>query len=292
MRKFFLSGLVVTLAWTCFADDLSKNIISEADSVYADSIVITEINYNSAADFDTEDWVELYNNSASAIDISGWKFSDDDDDNVFIFPQDVFIEAGDFLVLIRDSVDFNLFFPAITNYIGEFDFNISNGGELIRLFDNLGYLLDSLTFDDEDPWPLEPDGNGPTLVLIEPDLPNHLVENWRASTAPHGSPGQSNGWVGVNDTPNYSPAEFSLHSPYPNPFNNSCVLSFEIPLRASVTLTVYNSQGQAAAILIDNYLNHGYHDISFDAANLTSGIYFARLSCENYNQTQKIVLMK
>lgn len=292
MRTLLLMVVIISIGGTCPAEDFLRENALEADSVYADSIVITEINYNSAPSFDTEDWVEFYNNSSSAIDLAGWTFKDAHDSNQFVFPQYTIIEPREFLVLCRSFVIFSLFFPEVQNYIGEFNFNISNGGELIRLFDNLGYLVDSLTFDDEAPWPVQPDGNGPTLVLIEPDLPNHLAQSWQASTAPHGSPGQPNGWVGVNDTPVYAPADYCLHSPYPNPFNNQTMLSFSVAHPGLVTLTVYDVSGREIAELANGYYDAGLFEVNFDAKELSTGVYFVRMTAGSFTDVRKIVLMK
>ena len=138
--------------------------------------------------------MEFYNDSCESVDISGWIFKDENDDHIFIFPPNMVLEPEALIVLCRDTAAFSGLFPEVNNYLGDFDFGLSNGGELIRLFDNQENIIDSLTYDDEPPWPTEPDGNGPTLELIDPSLPNEDPENWRASTAPHGSPGQQNGW--------------------------------------------------------------------------------------------------
>ena len=174
--------------------DISVTALFEIDTVSAGSIIITEINYHSSDNFDPGDWVEFYNDSCESVDISGWIFKDENDDHIFIFPPNMVLEPEALIVLCRDTAAFSGLFPEVNNYLGDFDFGLSNGGELIRLFDNQENIIDSLTYDDEPPWPTEPDGNGPTLELIDPSLPNEDPENWRASTAPHGSPGQQNGW--------------------------------------------------------------------------------------------------
>ena len=163
--------------------------------IIANPIVITEINYHSADNFNPEDWVEFYNDSCEIIDISGWVFKDEEDDHIFTFPPNTVLEPGMLIVLCRDTSAFSVLFPEVDNYLGNFDFGLSNGGELIRLFDSQERIIDSLTYDDNPPWPVEPDGNGPTLELIDPSLLNEDPENWRASIAPHGSPGQENGWL-------------------------------------------------------------------------------------------------
>ncbi len=158
---------------------------------YADSLVINEINYNSATDFNPGDWVELYNPHPYVLDISGWIFKDEDDTHNFTIPAGTSIEANGYLVICSDGNLFTSLFPEVNNYIGDMDFSLSAGGELIRIFNASGTQIDHVTYDDSEPWPTEPDGNGPTLELIRPNLDNTLPENWMASSL-HGTPGAEN----------------------------------------------------------------------------------------------------
>ncbi|MBN2009165.1 CotH kinase family protein [candidate division KSB1 bacterium] len=155
------------------------------------NVVINEINYNSASDFDPDDWIELHNISDNAIDISGWHYKDSDDNHDFEIPANTSIAAHGYLVLCNNSADFQNLFPEVANYIGDVDFGLSSSGELVRLYDSRNRIVDSLTFDDKSPWPTAPDGDGPTLELIQPELDNALPESWQAS-AGHGTPGQAN----------------------------------------------------------------------------------------------------
>ena len=77
------------------------------------SIIITEINYNSAPDFDPEDWVELYNGGDIAVDLSGWEFRDSDDTHVFTIPNGTVLESGDYFVLCREASKFSVLFPRV-----------------------------------------------------------------------------------------------------------------------------------------------------------------------------------
>jgi|Marorgknorr_s2lv_3_1036020.scaffolds.fasta_scaffold05182_3 hypothetical protein len=138
------------------------------------------------------DWVELHNPTNESIAIGLWEFKDGNDTHVFIIPENQVLESGAYLVLCKDSLAFNDNFPNVSNFIGEFDFGLNGGGELVRLFDTEGLLVDEVNYDDSSPWPLEPDGNGPTLELIDPSLDNGLGENWAASDINGGTPGMIN----------------------------------------------------------------------------------------------------
>ena len=138
------------------------------------------------------DWVELYNPTNESITIGLWEFKDGNDAHVFIIPENQVLESGAYLVLCKDSLAFNDNFPNVSNFIGEFDFGLNGGGELVRLFDADELPVDEVNYNDSSPWPLEPDGNGPTLELIHPSLDNDLGVNWATSDNNGGTPGVVN----------------------------------------------------------------------------------------------------
>ena len=138
------------------------------------------------------DWVELHNSTNESIAIGLWEFKDGKDTHVFIIPENQVLESGAYLVLCKDSLAFNDNFPNVSNFIGEFDFGLNGGGELVRLFDAEELPVDEVNYNDSSPWPLEPDGNGPTLELIHPFLDNDLGVNWGASDNNGGTPGVVN----------------------------------------------------------------------------------------------------
>jgi hypothetical protein len=88
------------------------------------------------------------------------------------------------------------------------------------------------------------------------------------------------------------PTSFELSQNYPNPFNPATSISFSIPKSAFVTLKIYNAIGQEVANLINEIKDPGNYKLNFDAAKLSSGIYFYRLEAGNFVSTKKMVLMK
>jgi hypothetical protein len=99
----------------------------------------------------------------------------------------------------------------------------------------------------------------------------------------------------VNATPTASAAtitEYALHQNYPNPFNPETSITFDILEAGNVSLTVYNATGQTIATLVNGSMTSGRHSITFDAANLPSGLYFYRLDAGNFSAVKKMILMK
>ncbi|MBA4312784.1 MAG: hypothetical protein C0417_09160 [Chlorobiaceae bacterium] len=96
------------------------------------------------------------------------------------------------------------------------------------------------------------------------------------------------------------PISYTLSQNYPNPFNPSTVIMYGLPQSAHVTLSVFNTLGQRVALLVDEKQEAGYHEVTFDGAGLTSGVYFYRIqagdpstsSGQVYTETKKLLLMK
>ena len=87
------------------------------------------------------------------------------------------------------------------------------------------------------------------------------------------------------------PSSFSL-SAHPNPFNAVTTISFLLPTASDVELSVFDVAGRHVQTLHDGVLNAGEHRIVFDADNLPSGIYFARMEMSSQLSTQKLLLIK
>ncbi|MEO8231359.1 MAG: CotH kinase family protein [Ignavibacteriota bacterium] len=269
------------------------NAVFDVDPNYAlPKIVINEISYNPSLSFNTDDWIELYNNCGAAINISGWIFKDSDDSHNFIIPQGTVLDSSSYLVLSVDTSLFKPLFPEVQNVIGNVGFGLSGSGELIRLYDDQMNIMDSLIYDDSSPWPTQPDGNGPTLSLKNPDLDNTLGENWLASIG-YGTPGKINDiFVSVDNEKEILPTEYELLQNYPNPFNPITNIKFAIPIASNVTLKVFDIIGNEVKTLLNEYKNAGSYQIQFNASSLSSGVYFYRLQADNYTSTKKLILLK
>ncbi len=93
------------------------------------------------------------------------------------------------------------------------------------------------------------------------------------------------------------PTVFALSQNYPNPFNPSTTINFDVPEQARVSLIVYDIIGREVATLVNGDYAAGYHRVTFSANNLSSGVYFYRMTSlgnngQNFVQTKKLLLMK
>ncbi len=97
----------------------------------------------------------------------------------------------------------------------------------------------------------------------------------------------------VNQTPNNVPKAYALSQNYPNPFNPSTIINYDLKSNGRVTLTVYDVLGRAVATLANGYQSAGQYSVSFNAAGLSSGVYFYTLRTSSGTSiTKKMLLMK
>ncbi len=88
------------------------------------------------------------------------------------------------------------------------------------------------------------------------------------------------------------PKDYSLYQNFPNPFNPSTKIKFDIKKAGIVKLTVYNVLGQEVASLANQYLATGSYEATVNLTNLASGVYFYRLTAGDYSDIKKMVLLK
>jgi hypothetical protein len=244
-------------------------------------VIINEINYNSPDTPNSGDWVELYNNTDDFIDISDWKVMDEDDEHVFTLVSGQEIEPRGYLVVCENMDDFTAVHPEVDNIVGDLGFKFSNGGEVIRLYDQDEELIDSVRYDDVDPWPELPDGNGPTLELINPELNNDLPSSWTASV-PLGSPGRINHTItALPEFENPDESGVHLFLNYPNPVSAVVTFSFSIDQPGNATLKIIDLIGKDVTTVLSANLSGGDHHIEYDVSPLPSGIYVYALQVDD-----------
>jgi hypothetical protein len=176
----------------------------------AESVVISEIMYHpydptGTAEDRRLEWIELFNNGAKPVDMTGLRFADGVE---YTFPN-VTIAAHEYLVVAADVAMFSARYPGVKNVVGGWTGWLSNSGERIALADSVGAVMALVPYADEGDWavrelgPVEQnhrgwqwsdqtDGGGSSLELINAALPGECGQNWAASLMPGGTPGQAN----------------------------------------------------------------------------------------------------
>ena len=150
-------------------------------------LLITEIMYN-PADGGQYEFLELKNVSGTPFDLGNAAFIEG---ITYTFAPGTTLNHNSFLVLAQDPTAFQTKYGFAPFNSVPFEGSLSNGGELLALVDGSGIPIFRVAYDDEGGWPTAPDGNGPSLVPVDPNAnPDpHSFVNWRASTNAGGSPG-------------------------------------------------------------------------------------------------------
>ena len=93
------------------------------------------------------------------------------------------------------------------------------------------------------------------------------------------------------------PTDFALHNNYPNPFNPTTSIDFDLPEDGNVILMIYDVMGREVATLQNSEMKAGYHSVRWDARNqmgrkVAAGVYFYQIKTARYLKTRKMVLLK
>jgi hypothetical protein len=168
------------------------------------TLAITELHYNPASNPNGDpqelEFIEVTNYGAQPINIGGMQLTTFAS-NPYVFANGLSLGAGQRIVVAKNPAAFMAVYGtgvhlAPAGYGGA---NLSNGGETIVLAMPGGAVIQSITYDDEGGWPTAPDGNGPSLEIINPQGNPNDPANWRASRMTGGSPGWDGGPVDLGD---------------------------------------------------------------------------------------------
>ncbi len=256
--------------------------INEGRHAASESLLINEFmarnNTRIADSFgEFDDWVEILNKNAAAVNAGGLIFTNDLlDPRQTILPenaaQETTIPPNKALLLWADGQRSQG--PLHLN------FRLSATGEEIGLYEEIGgamSLLDSIRFTaqrSDTSFGRVPDGS----------------DNWQF--IPNSTPGEVSIPTGVSGSPAQTPASFALHQNYPNPFNPETKISFDLPVRTHVKLQVFNLLGVEIAVLVDEELQAGTKSVIWEARNQSSGVYYFSLQTDTFRTTRKMVLLR
>ena len=237
-------------------------------------LVINELmadNENAVADQDGEfdDWIELYNNSNTAINLDGYYLSDNAaDPGQWAFP-DTTILAGDYLIIWADK--------DIDQFGLHADFKLSASGEGLFLSDADMNLLDQISFlqqKADTSYGRIPNGRG----HFEEMLPTFGEENQALITA-------------VEEIPE-DHATFVLEQNSPNPFSQETTIRFKLDESSFVNMQIVNMFGQVIETLESAQLNSGSYQYQWKSSSHVPGVYFCVLKANNESKMKKMLLLK
>ena len=173
----------------CFAS-LAAAVLLLAVRARADStVVFNEIMYHPNATNEAQfEWIELHNQMAVDMDISGWSLAGGVQ---FKFAEGTVLGGGQYLVIASSPATLAGATGA-TNVLGPLIGQLSNTVSKLELRDNNQRLMDSVNYGVDGDWPVAPDGAGPSLAKFNHNAGSALAANWRASAQVGGTPGREN----------------------------------------------------------------------------------------------------
>jgi hypothetical protein len=151
----------------------------------------------------------------------------------------------------------------ITDGNGLYQVNVLPQGSAKVYVDRLGYSADSLS-----------------IALVSGNTYDNVNFNL------------SQMYVGILKNENIVPTKYSLGQNYPNPFNPRSIIRCKLPVAGNVSLKVYDITGRDVQTLVNERMNAGTYEVTFDGSMLNSGVYFYRLLTEGFSETRKMVLLK
>ena len=164
-------------------------LLSVVASSRADStVVFNEIMYHPATNEVEMEWVELHNQMAADMDLSGWFLSGG---IRYTFAEGTIVRGGGYLVLGVSPAALAAA-TGLTNIYGPFEDRLSNGGEMLELRDKNDRMMDVVSYGDKGKWPVAPDGSGVSLAKRDQNSASDAPENWTSSVVVGGTPGASN----------------------------------------------------------------------------------------------------
>ena len=248
-------------------------------------IVVSEINYTSSDEYNTEDWFEIHNYAAESINLAHWYFKDEKDNHIFYFPHDVWIRGNDYLVVCEDTSTFKLVHPHLRNFIGNFDFGLGSSADKIRIFDSEDNLVFSVAYENTSPWPFLENNPSKTIELLNLYADVNNGTNWFAG-CPGGSPG---GPFIPCDTTAIQEFKSFYANVYPNPFNKKTQLSFSSDINSAFQIQVFNSLG--VLIIEKQIAAYAYEKkkLPLDFSNYPKGIYYCIIRNQNHQQSFSLI---
>ena len=151
-------------------------------------VVFNEIMYHPGTNAVGDEWLELHNQMAVDVDLSGWSIANG---VAYTFPEGTVIPGGGYQVVALLPADLSAA-TGLTNILGPYTGHLSNSGEKLELYNRNQRLMDSVSYGVDGDWPVGPDGSGVSLAKQDEDSASGSASSWTVSALVGGSPGRRN----------------------------------------------------------------------------------------------------
>ena len=268
--------------------------ITFENSALFNDLKVTELHYH-PVDQDTVgakelEFIELKNIGNTTLDLSGLSFTDGIS---YIFPNGTTIAPKAFVVVASNPQEFQKLYGISTNH--GYSGSLSNGGEHIQLETSTNETVISFTFYDSIPWPIEPDGDGYSLISAQtnPIGDPNLVEYWAVSKYENGSPMANDEASIITSSPVLATNTFNIEV-YPNPASSSINIDFSLESAEKIEIGLYDINGRLLQVMVNEYLPDGFHNkfIQLGNSNIKTGMYLVVFKSKNNLVTKKLIVNK
>lgn len=155
------------------------------------TVVVSEVNFNSDNGFDSGNWIELWNPTATNLELTGYYLQRATPYQKIALADGLKLSANDRIVIANDKTKFMTAYPSFdtTKLIISTLLNLDNKGDSIKLYNQYSVLQFNFTYNDSLPWKRAADGTGRTMELIETDFANFLLPSAWLTSCMYGTPG-------------------------------------------------------------------------------------------------------
>ncbi|MGL1903180.1 MAG: discoidin domain-containing protein [Fibrobacterales bacterium] len=166
-----------------FTESIGENVVKFSEIHYKPDELDGDIDENAL------EFIEITNASDHAVSMAGAKFSKG---VLYTFPAETILQAGEYYVIAKNPGEFTRRYGYMPN--GHYSDELDNGDEQVEMVDAFGQRIDNVTYADEGEWPESPDGDGPSLNILNLTATTNSddASNWTASYVLHGTPGFEN----------------------------------------------------------------------------------------------------
>ena len=254
-------------------------------------LVINEINYNSGDEYNSGDWIELYNPTNATLNLGGFAIGENNLDSAYVIPQGTIVQANGFVVFVKNLDKFKRVYPNVDNVVGEITFGLSSSGEELRIYNSGGTVLDGVDYLPYRPWPDNANGLGYTLELKSPGLNNGIADNWK-SDYEGGTPGEANSGT-LSEDAAVLPEVTASVDVFPTRFSDYVTIQLNTEnVYSNIEVEIINIHGQVVH-KVSNLAGSGSFEYNWTPeGKVNTGIYFVKVKFDNQIHNSKIIYLK
>lgn len=177
-------------------------------------------------------------------------------------------------------------------------FTVQNLGQQLLTVESMMIDGDYFAVDNNDGFNVESDGEQALTVTFAPEDSGHFEGTLTInSNAVNGEAvvsltGDARWWLAVDSEQDHLPANFSITSIYPNPFNSTTNITYQLPTESHLDIALYDISGRQVMTLFSGVRQAGVWSTTLNGNNLSSGIYFIKMNLNDQQISQKVMLLK